>query len=107
VKCPVLVTFGGQDRTMRIQTVRLVSDLYDAKCWRFDDLAHIPSIEPGGERHMQKVSSWIKRPQARRVTEIDQFAPAEGVGQTERDDRRGGVRRRSLFHRGHRHGFEK
>ena len=106
ITCPVLVTYGGQDRTLRVQTVRLVSDLYDAKCWRFDDLAHIPSIEPGGERHMQKVAAWIRRPAGRRIQEIDQFAPHEGVGDELRDARRGGTRRRSLLHRGHRHGFE-
>ncbi len=106
IGCPVLVTYGGQDNTLRVSTVRLVSDLYDAKCWRFDDLAHIPSIEPGGERHMKKVAAWIRRPSSRRIQEIDQFAPHEGVGHDERKRRRGGVRRRSLLHRGHRHGFE-
>ena len=95
IRCPVLVTFGRLDRTFQNNTYRLVADLYTALNWRFDDLAHIPMVEPGGERHAKKVADWIRHPLRRRINEIDAFAPDEGVGESAREQRRGFVRRRT------------
>jgi len=95
VGAPVLVTFGFQDKLMRLSTVRLVGDRLGAVTWRFDDLAHLPMLEPGGERHARKVIGFIRHPKRRRIDEVDAMAPAEGVGQTEREDRRGGRRTRT------------
>ncbi len=95
IDCPVLVTFGFRDSGVRLSTVRLIGDYYNALTWRFDDLARLPMLELGAERHARKVAGWLRRPRRRRVEEIDTFAPHEGVGQEVREQRRGFRRRRT------------
>ena len=87
--CPVLVTHGFQDRAASLYVSRLLADHFDAVMWRFDDLAHMPALEPGGQRHAQAVAGWILDPVARRVREVDAFRPDEGVGAGERQAREG------------------
>jgi pimeloyl-ACP methyl ester carboxylesterase len=95
IDCPVLVTYGFQDPYLRLDTVRLLADHYNALLWRFDDLAHLPPLEAGGDRHALKLAGWLKRPKRRRLDEIDAFGPGEGVGQEVREQRRGFRRTRT------------
>jgi len=95
IDCPVLVTFGLNDKTVRMSTIRLIGDYYNALTWRFDDLGHLPPLETGAERHATKIAAWIRRPKTRRLDEIDAFAPGDGVGQDVREQRRGFRRRRT------------
>jgi len=95
IDCPVLVTFGLNDKAVRMSTIRLIGDYYNAMTWRFDDLGHLPPLEAGAERHARKVAGWLRRPKSRRLDEIDAFAPGEGVGQDVREQRRGFRRRRT------------
>ena len=74
-------------------TSRLIGDYHDAIIWRFDDLGHMPSLEPNGERMVRYIIGWLKEPRGRHVREIDAFAPEEGVGQELRDKRRGAMGR--------------
>ena len=77
---PVLVTHGLQDGVASLYGSRLLADHHDAVLWRFDDLAHVPQVEPGGERHAQALADWLLAPHGRRVREIDAFRPDEGIG---------------------------
>ncbi len=86
--CPVLVTYGLRDGVSRPRAARLIGDHYDAITWRFDDLGHMPSLEPGGERLAQAIGDWICNPTRRRVVEVDAFSPREGVGDDVRQGRR-------------------
>lgn len=86
---PVLVTHGLLDRVSSLRTSRLLADHHDAVLWRFDDLAHLPPLEPGGERHARAVGEWLLQPTVRQVREIDPLAPTEGVGDGRRAERRG------------------
>ncbi|MEE2750569.1 MAG: alpha/beta hydrolase [Myxococcota bacterium] len=86
--CPVLVTYGLQDGVSRPRVSRLIGDHYDAITWRFDDLGHMPPLEPGGERLAQAIGDWMCRPTRRRVVEVDAFSPGEGVGDEIRQSRR-------------------
>lgn len=85
--CPVLVTYGLQDGVSRPRAARLIGDHYDAITWRFDDLGHMPPLEPGGERLMKAVGDWILNPGRRKVVEVDAFSPQEGVGAQVRHER--------------------
>lgn len=87
--CPVLVTHGFKDGAASLYTSRLLADHFDCVFWRFDDLAHLPALEPGGERHCRAVGEWILEPKARRIREIDGFSPDEGVGGQTREERQG------------------
>ena len=101
--CPVLVTIGHQDLVVSTWTSRLIGDYHDAVIWRFDDLGHMPPIEPNGERMVRYIIDWLENPRARKIKEIDAFAPDQGVGQEMRDKRRGPMGRRrsnSRFKRG-------
>jgi pimeloyl-ACP methyl ester carboxylesterase len=93
--CPVLVTHGLQDPVTPLRGSRLLADHFDAPLWRFDDLAHLPSLEPGGERHLAAVAEWLAAPHGRRIHEIDPLAPHQGVGEQTRTGRRGFNRPRS------------
>ena len=84
VECPVLVTHGFLDRVTSLYGSRLLADHYDAVMWRFDDIGHMPQVEPAGERHARAVGEWLLAPTRRRVNEIDAFRPDEGVGLDER-----------------------
>jgi len=87
--CPVLVTHGFLDGAASLYGSRLLADHFDCVFWRFDDLAHLPALEPGGERHAHAVGDWILDPVARRIREIDAFRPDEGVGGDARRSREG------------------
>jgi len=102
--CPVLVTYGLQDRVCPPRAARLTGDHYDAVTWRFDDLGHVPPLEPGGERLAQAVGEWICSPTRRKVVEVDAFSPGEGVGQDVRQQRRPKARPRSHVRRFRRRG---
>ncbi len=96
--CPCLVTFGLQDKTSAVSVYRLLGDYHDAITWRFDNLAHMPPVEPGGERHAEAIAGWILQPRGRIVTEVDPLAPQEGIGEEGRRSRMpGGPRSDSPF----------
>ncbi|MCB9763109.1 MAG: alpha/beta hydrolase [Alphaproteobacteria bacterium] len=100
LSCPVLVTHGLLDPLVSLRSARLLADHHDAILWRFDDLAHMPPLEPGGARHLQAVADWLARPRGRKVTEVDPLQPDEGVGADARAWRRvGGPRSNSRFRR--------
>ena len=99
--CPCLVTFGLQDKANAVSGYRLLGDYHDAIIWRFDDLAHMPPLEPGGQRHAEAIAGWILSPRSRIVTEVDPLAPKEGVGEQKRRRRMpGGPRSDSPFKKG-------
>ena len=87
--CHVLVTHGLQDRVTRLSNSRLLADHHDAPLWRFDDLAHLPPLEPGGLRHARAIGEWLLRPHGRRIREIDALAPGDGIGEQARAERKG------------------
>jgi len=87
--CQVLVTHGLHDRVTRLSTSRLLADHHDAPLWRFDDLAHLPTLEPGGLRHARAIGEWLLEPHGRRIREIDPLAPGEGIGEQQRRERMG------------------
>ena len=87
--CPVLVTHGLLDQVAPLRGARLLADHHNAPLWRFDDLAHHPMLEPGGERHANAMAEWVLRPHGRRVPEIDPMRPDQGVGAQARTARRG------------------
>ncbi len=84
VDCPVLITHGFLDRVASLYGSRLLADHYGAVMWRFDDVGHMPQVEPAGERHARAVGEWLLAPSRPRVREVDAFRPAEGVGEGER-----------------------
>lgn len=84
---PVLVLHGLLDGASSLYGSRLLADHFDCVFWRFDDVAHLPAIEPGGERVARAMAEWILAPHGRRVREIDAFRPDEGVGAAARQAR--------------------
>ncbi len=84
VACPVLVTHGFLDRVASLYGSRLLADHYDAVMWRFDDIGHMPQVEPAGARHARALGEWLLAPTRPRVREVDAFRPDEGVGEHER-----------------------
>ncbi|MCP4809915.1 MAG: alpha/beta hydrolase [Proteobacteria bacterium] len=87
IGAPILVTHGLNDGAASLYGSRLLADHYDCVLWRFDDLAHLPQLEPGGERHTRAVGEWMQAPHGRQVREIDAFRPDEGVGRARRVSR--------------------
>ncbi|GEM_PF-1440950 len=85
---PTLVLTGLQDHVVPSNISRLVGDYFNAVTWRFDDLGHLPPLEPTGGRLVQAMVGWLRDPQPRKVLEIHAFEPSAGVGEEEREARR-------------------
>lgn len=86
---PVVVAIGLHDRVVDWRKARLLGDLYEAVVWRYDDLAHLPMLEPGGLRMGRDLARWCAEPVRPKVIESEGFGPNEGVGHTLRRARRG------------------
>ncbi len=95
---PVLVVIGGADPVIPPAAARVVADLFEAVCWRYDDLAHTPMLEPGSDRMLADIVAFCMEPVRPRVLESDGYGPEEGVGHAARKARRGPkARRRSAY----------
>jgi pimeloyl-ACP methyl ester carboxylesterase len=81
---PTLVLTGLQDHVVPSSVSRLVGDFHNAVTWRFDDVGHLPPLEPTGTRVVKSLVGWLADPQPRRVLELNAFQPGEGVGDTAR-----------------------
>jgi pimeloyl-ACP methyl ester carboxylesterase len=90
---PVLVVLGGKDLVTPPATVRSVGDWYEAVVWRFDDVGHLPPLEPGGERVSKHLAGFLLEPRSRRIHGAEAFAPADGSGTDVRADRDEGRKR--------------
>jgi pimeloyl-ACP methyl ester carboxylesterase len=98
VHAPVLVALGRRDQLVPWETSRILGDLYEAVTWRYDDLAHMPMWEPGGERMGRDLARWVANPSRPQVLESEGYGPSEGVGHTLRRERRGEeMKRRSAY----------
>ncbi len=98
VRCPVLVCASVEDRIVPWQKTRVLADLYEGVCWRYDGLAHMPQVEVGGERMGRDIARWLAAPSRPEVLESEGFGPAEGIGYERRRERRGeAMRRRSAY----------
>ena len=87
---PVLVVLGAKDRVVTPNTARAVGDWYEALVWRYDDVGHLPPLEPGGERLSDHVAEFLQEPAIRRIHGAEAFAPADGAGKEVRDVRDSG-----------------
>ena len=77
---------------------RLVADLYEGVCWRYDGMGHMPQVEIGGERVGRDVARWLEAPTRPEVIEAEGFGPGEGIGHERRRARRGeAMKRRSAY----------
>ena len=85
---PTLVLTGLQDHVVPSNVSRLVGDYFNAVTWRFDDVGHLPPLEPSGVRLARAMVDWLGDPQPRKVLEIHAFQPDEGVGEDVREARR-------------------
>lgn len=95
---PVLVAIGLHDKVFPWQKTRLLGDLYEAVVWRYDDLGHMPSMEPGGLRMARDIARWCAEPTRPQVIESEGFGPSEGVGHLLRRARRGALmKKRSAY----------
>lgn len=98
VDTPVLVTLGGADPILPPQRGRVVGDLFEGIVLKYDELAHSPMLEPGGERMLRDILRFCADPQRPRVIESEGFGPAEGAGHTLRKQRRGErIKKRSAY----------
>jgi pimeloyl-ACP methyl ester carboxylesterase len=98
VTMPMVVAIGLHDRVLPWQKVRLLGDLYEAVVWRYDDLGHMPMLEPGGIRMGRDLARWCASPTRPQVIESEGFGPSEGVGHLLRRARRGELmKRRSAY----------
>jgi hypothetical protein len=61
VRCPILVASGLADRFIAPHIVRRVAKKYGAPCWHYPRNAHFLPQEPGWERIIADVESWIER----------------------------------------------
>ena len=93
VASPVLITLGKKDPLVPWDKARLLGDLYEAVVWRYDDLAHMPPLEPTGLRMGRDVARWAAAPMRPQVIESEAFMPSEGVGHDVRRQRRGEARK--------------
>lgn len=89
ITVPVLIAIGFHDRVFPWQKTRLLGDLYEGVVWRYDDLGHMPPMEPGGARMATDIARWCAEPTRPQVIESEGFGPAEGIGHTLRHARRG------------------
>lgn len=98
IHAPVMILLGRQDPIVPWQKSRVLGDLYEGVVWRYDDLAHSPPLEPGGERMGKDAAKFCVNPGRPRVLESEGFGPAEGVGHTLRKQRRGeAMKKRSAY----------
>jgi hypothetical protein len=61
VRCQMLVASGLDDRFIAPRVVRHVAKKYGAPCWHYPGNAHFLPQEPGWERIIDDVESWIRR----------------------------------------------
>ncbi|MSP55363.1 MAG: alpha/beta fold hydrolase, partial [Myxococcales bacterium] len=98
ITMPVLVAIGFHDRMCAWQKARVLGDLYECVVWRFDDLGHMPTMEPGGVRMAREIAAWCAQPTRPQVIESEGFGPAEGIGHLLRRARRGELmKKRSAY----------
>ena len=98
VTTPVLVTIGAKDPMVPWQKGRLLGDLYEAVVWRYDDLSHSPTHEPGGFRMARDVAQFVVEPHRPQVIESEGYGPSEGIGVEQRRARRGELmKKRSAY----------
>lgn len=94
MKAPLALFLGKKDPLVRWQDARVLGDLHEGVVWRYDDLGHSPTLEPGGERMCADLVSWVKDPVRPRIIEFEAFGPGEGVGTDVRTQRRGDARKK-------------
>ncbi|MBM4367558.1 MAG: alpha/beta hydrolase [Deltaproteobacteria bacterium] len=95
---PLLVALGGRDAMSPWSRARVLGDLYEAVVWRYDDLGHSPTHEPGGLRMARDVAAFCVSPRRPQVVESEGYAPGEGVGTARRRERRGeAMKKRSAY----------
>ncbi len=95
---PILVAIGLHDRVFPWQKMRVLGDLYESVVWRYDDLGHMPPLEPAGGRMAKDIAQWCVEPTRPQVIESEGFGPTEGVGHLLRRARRGELmKRRSAY----------
>lgn len=98
VTTPVLVALGMRDPMVPWQKGRLLGDLYEAVVWRYDDLSHSPTHEPGGLRMARDVAQFVVSPHRPQVIESEGYGPSEGIGVEQRRARRGELmKKRSAY----------
>jgi hypothetical protein len=98
IQTPILVALGGKDPMVPWKQARVLGDLYEAVVWRYDDLGHSPTHEPGGLRMARDIAAFCVAPHRPRVIESEGFGPAEGVGVDARQKRRGvNMKKRSAY----------
>jgi len=98
IKSPVVVLLGKEDRVVPWVKARLLADLYEGVCWRYDGLGHMPPWEEGGERMAQALVGFLVEPSRPVVIESEGFRPDEGVGYETRRGRRGeAMKKRSAY----------
>ncbi|MFN7143055.1 MAG: alpha/beta hydrolase [Myxococcota bacterium] len=98
VTAPVLVAIGARDTVVAWDASRLLGDLYEAVTWRYDDLGHFPTFEPGGARMGRDLAGWLAHPTRPQVLESEGYGPGEGVGHELRRKRRGEeMKKRSAY----------
>ena len=61
VRCDMLVAGGMRDRFVAPWIVRRVARKYGAPCWQYPQNGHFLPMEPGWDRIMDDVESWIRR----------------------------------------------
>ncbi len=86
---PVLIALGKEDTLAPWTTIRLLADLYEGVCWRYDGVGHMGPVEPKGARMGEAVVGFLVEPVKPVVIESEGFRPDEGVGHTLRRERRG------------------
>lgn len=95
---PVLITLGKEDTLAPWSTVRLLADLYEGVCWRYDGVGHMGPVEPQAARMGEAVAGFVLEPSKPVVIESEGFRPDEGVGHTVRRGRRGeAMKKRSAY----------
>ncbi len=98
LETPVLVAIGGADPILPPHRARVVGDLFEGVVLKYDELAHSPMLEPGGERMLRDILAFCADPQRPRVIESEGFGPDEGAGHTLRRQRRGErIKQRSAY----------
>jgi pimeloyl-ACP methyl ester carboxylesterase len=98
LETPVLVAVGGADPILPPNRARIVGDLFEGVVWKYDELAHSPMLEPGGERMLRDILGFCAAPVRPLVIESEGFRPDEGAGHTLRRQRRGErIKKRSAY----------
>jgi pimeloyl-ACP methyl ester carboxylesterase len=95
---PVLISLGREDALAPWGKVRLLADLYEGVCWRYDGVGHMGPLESGGRRQGEALVQFLIEPVRPQVIESEGFRPDEGVGHTTRRGRRGELmKKRSAY----------